>query len=121
MDFEPLALAILEARTALKVFAGEITASRSCAEIATGKAGELLGAVDISGGTSDDDAAATVAGIEAAGLKVDPELDGQCQNSPRSRRCALVWKPYSVAIGSSASINAAATCAFPCRSALLSA
>jgi uncharacterized protein GlcG (DUF336 family) len=33
---------------------------------------ELLGAVGISGDTSDNDEAAAVAGIEAAGLKADP-------------------------------------------------
>ena len=35
-------------------------------------AGALLGAVGISGDTSDNDETAAVAGIEAAGLKADP-------------------------------------------------
>ena len=35
-------------------------------------AGELIGAVGVSGDTSDNDETAAVAGIEAAGLKADP-------------------------------------------------
>ena len=35
--------------------------------------GALLGAVGISGDTSDNDEAAAIAGIEAAGLKAQPD------------------------------------------------
>jgi uncharacterized protein GlcG (DUF336 family) len=38
--------------------------------------GVLLGAVGISGDTSDNDEACAIAGIEAAGLKADPGQDG---------------------------------------------
>jgi len=72
MNFKPLALAILKARTALKVLAAEVGASRTRAPIPAGKAGELVGTVDICGATSDYGAAAAVAGIKAAGLKADP-------------------------------------------------
>jgi uncharacterized protein GlcG (DUF336 family) len=119
-NFKPLAVAVLNARGALKAFAAEDGTSLKRAEIATGKAAgalamglgsrtlgtmaahrphfvaavthavggmlipvaggvliragadELLGAVGISGDTSDNDEAAAVAGIEAAGLKADP-------------------------------------------------
>lgn len=67
-----LAVAILQARTALKAFAAEVGASRSRPEIATGKAGELLGGVGISGDPADSAAATAVAGIAAAGLKANP-------------------------------------------------
>jgi uncharacterized protein GlcG (DUF336 family) len=40
-----------------------------------GEAGELLGAVGVSGDVSDNDEAAAVAGIEAVGLKADPGKD----------------------------------------------
>lgn len=119
-NFKPLAVAVLDARGALKAFGAEDGTSLRRAEIATGKAhgalamglgsrtlgkmaaerphfvaavthavggslipvaggvlirdagGALLGAVGISGDTSDNDEAAAVAGIEAAGLKADP-------------------------------------------------
>jgi len=67
-----LAVAILQVRTALKAFAAEVGASRSRPEIANGKAGELLGAVGISGDPADSAAATAVAGIETAGLKANP-------------------------------------------------
>ncbi|MDQ0512865.1 GlcG/HbpS family heme-binding protein [Ancylobacter amanitiformis] len=38
-------------------------------------AGEVIGAVGISGDTSDNDEAAAMAGIEAAGFKADPGTD----------------------------------------------
>jgi len=72
MNFKPLALATLKTRTAIKVFAAEVGASRRRAAIAAGKAGELVGTVDICGATSNCDAAAAVAGIKAAGSKADP-------------------------------------------------
>ena len=119
-NFKPLAVAVLDARGALKAFAAEDGTSLRRAEIATGKAhgalamglgsrtlgkmaavrphfvaavthavggslipvaggvlirdgvGATIGAVGISGDTSDNDEAAAVAGIEAAGLKADP-------------------------------------------------
>ena len=39
-------------------------------------AGDVIGAVGISGDTSDKDEACAIAGIEAAGLKADPGQDG---------------------------------------------
>ena len=39
-------------------------------------AGDVVGAVGISGDTSDKDEACAIAGIEAAGLKADPGQDG---------------------------------------------
>jgi uncharacterized protein GlcG (DUF336 family) len=39
------------------------------------QAGEVLGAVGISGDTSDKDEACAIAGVEAAGLKADPGQD----------------------------------------------
>ncbi len=116
-NLKPLAVAVLDARGALKAFAAEDGTSLKRAEIATGKAagalamglgsrtmaadrphfvaavthavggllipvaggvlirdgaGALIGAVGISGDTSDNDEAAAVAGIQAAGLKADP-------------------------------------------------
>jgi uncharacterized protein GlcG (DUF336 family) len=119
-NFKPLAVAVLDARGALKAFAAEDGTSLKRAEIATAKAagalamglgsrtlgkmaaerphfvaavthavggmlvpvaggvlirdaaGATVGAVGISGDTSDNDEAAAVAGIEAAGLKADP-------------------------------------------------
>ena len=119
-SMQPLAVAVLDARGALKAFAAEDGTSLKRAEIATGKAagalamglgsrtlgtmaadrphfvaavthavggllipvaggvlirdgaGALVGAVGISGDTSDNDEAAAVAGIQAAGLKADP-------------------------------------------------
>lgn len=119
-DFKPLAVAVLDARGALKVLAAEDGTSLKRSEIAIGKAhgalamglgsrtlftrsqqqpqfvaavthavggllipvpggvlindssGALLGAVGISGDTSDNDEAAAIAGIEAAGCKADP-------------------------------------------------
>jgi uncharacterized protein GlcG (DUF336 family) len=119
-NFKPLAVAVLDARGALKAFAAEDGTSLKRAEIAVGKAhgalamglgsrtlgkmaaerphfvaavthavggslipvpggvlvrdaaGATLGAVGISGDTSDNDEAAAIAGIEAAGLKADP-------------------------------------------------
>jgi len=38
-------------------------------------AGDIIGAVGISGDTSDKDEACAIAGIEAAGLKADPGQD----------------------------------------------
>ncbi len=119
-NFKPLAVAVLDARGALKAFVAEDGTSLKRAEIATGKAagalamglgsrtlgkmaserpyfvaavthavggmlipvaggvlvrdgaGALLGAVGVSGDTSDNDEMAAVAGIEVAGLKADP-------------------------------------------------
>ena len=119
-NFKPLAVAVLDARGALKAFAAEDGTSLRRAEIATGKAhgalamglgsrtlgkmaaerphfvaavthavggslipvaggvlirdgaGAVIGAVGVSGDTSDNDEAAAIAGIEAAGLKADP-------------------------------------------------
>jgi uncharacterized protein GlcG (DUF336 family) len=119
-NFKPLAVAVLDARGALKALAAEDGTSLRRAEIATGKAhgalamglgsrtlgkmaaerphfvaavthavggslipvaggvlirddsGATLGAVGISGDTSDNDEVAAIAGIEAAGLKADP-------------------------------------------------
>ena len=68
----PIAIAILEARIALKTFAAEVGANRRRTEIVTGKARELLGAVGISGDPANYAAAATLAGIAAAGLKANP-------------------------------------------------
>ena len=115
-NLKPLAVAVLDARGALKAFAAEDGTSLKRAEIATGKAagalamglgsrtlgtmatdrphfvaavthavggllipvaggvlirdgaGALIGAVGISGDTSDNDEAAAIAGIEAAGF-----------------------------------------------------
>jgi uncharacterized protein GlcG (DUF336 family) len=39
-------------------------------------AGDVVGAVGISGDTSDKDEACAIAGIEAADLKADPGQDG---------------------------------------------
>jgi uncharacterized protein GlcG (DUF336 family) len=117
--FKPLAVAVLDARGALKAFAAEDGTSLKRGEIAIGKAygavalglgsralhgmatdrphfvaavthavggslvpvpggvlvkaadGALVGAVGISGDTSDNDEAAALAGIAAAGLKAD--------------------------------------------------
>lgn len=117
--FKPLAIAIIDARGAQKVFAAQDGTSLKRGEIALGKAhgavalglgsralhkmaqerpyfieaathavggllvpvpggvlirspeGELLGAVGISGDTSDNDEAAATAGIAAAGLRAD--------------------------------------------------
>jgi len=119
-SFKPLAVAVLDARGALKTMAAEDGTSLKRAEIAIGKAhgalsmglgsrtlakmaterphfvaavthvvggalipvpggvlikdgsGALLGAVGVSGDTSDNDEIAAVAGIEAAGCKADP-------------------------------------------------
>ena len=119
-NFKSLAVAVLDARGALKAFAAEDGTSLRRAEIANGKAhgalamglgsrtlgkmaaerphfvaavthavggmlipvaggvlmrdgtDAIIGAVGISGDTSDNDEAAAVAGIEAAGLKADP-------------------------------------------------
>jgi uncharacterized protein GlcG (DUF336 family) len=119
-NFKPLAVAVLDARGALKVLAAEDGTSLKRSEIAIGKAhgalamglgsrtlfnrsqqqpqfiaavthavggllipvpggvlvndssGALLGAVGISGDTSDNDETAAIAGIEAAGCKADP-------------------------------------------------
>jgi uncharacterized protein GlcG (DUF336 family) len=118
--FQPLAVAILDARGALKAFAAQDGTSLRRAEIATGKAHgalsfgigsrslakraaatphfiaavthavggmlvpvpggvlirtagkEIIGAVGISGDTSDNDEAAAIAGITAASLIADP-------------------------------------------------
>jgi uncharacterized protein GlcG (DUF336 family) len=118
--FKPLAVAVLDARGAVKAFAAEDGTSLKRFEIASGKAhgsiamglgsrtlgkmaaerphfvaavthavggslvpvpggvlvrdgaGTLLGAVGISGDTSDNDEAAAVAGIQAAGCRADP-------------------------------------------------
>ena len=67
-----MAVAILQGLTALNAFAAEVGASRSRPEIATGEAGALLGAVGILGDPADSVAATAVAGIAAAGLKVNP-------------------------------------------------
>jgi uncharacterized protein GlcG (DUF336 family) len=119
-NFKPLAVAVLDARGAIRAVAAEDGASLKRAEVATGKAhgalamglgsrtlakmaterphfvaavthavggllvpvpggvlvkdagGALLGAVGISGDTSDNDEIAAMAGIEAAALKGDP-------------------------------------------------
>jgi uncharacterized protein GlcG (DUF336 family) len=119
-NFKPLAVAVLDARGALKAFGAEDGTSLKRAEIAMGKAsgalamglgsrtlgkmaaerpyfvaavthavggmlipvaggvlirdgaGTLVGAVGVSGDTSDNDETAAIAGIEAAGLKADP-------------------------------------------------
>jgi uncharacterized protein GlcG (DUF336 family) len=118
--YKPLAIAVLDARGALKAFAAEDGTSLKRGEIAQGKAygavslgvgsraigkmaadrphfvaavthvvggglipvaggvlirdagGRLLGAVGVSGDTSDNDEAAATAGIAAAGLASDP-------------------------------------------------
>jgi uncharacterized protein GlcG (DUF336 family) len=118
--FQPLAVAVLDARGVLKTYAAEDGTSLKRAEIAIGKAhgaislgmgsraiakaaadrpqfvaavthavggslipvpggvllraegGAIIGAVGISGDTSDNDEAAALAGIAAAGLKADP-------------------------------------------------
>ncbi len=118
--FKPLAVAVLDARGAVKAFAAEDGTSLKRFEIASGKAhgaiamglgsraigkmaterphfvaavthvvggalipvpggvlvrdgaGALLGAVGVSGDTSDNDEIAAVAGIQAAGCKADP-------------------------------------------------
>ena len=118
--FKPLAVAVLDARGAVKAFAAEDGTSLKRFEIANGKAhgalsmglgsraigkmaaerphfvaavthvvggalipvpggvlvrdasGNLLGAVGVSGDTSDNDEIAAVAGIESAGCKADP-------------------------------------------------
>jgi uncharacterized protein GlcG (DUF336 family) len=118
-SFKPLAIAVIDARGAQKVFAAQDGTSLKRGEIALGKAqgcvamglgaralhkmaqerpyfieaathavggllvpvpggvlirspeGELLGAVGISGDTSDNDEAAATAGIAAAGLRAD--------------------------------------------------
>jgi len=119
-NMKPLAVAVLDARGALKAYAAEDETSLRRFDIARGKAygaiamgvgsrtlgkmaverphfvaaagnviggtlvpvaggvliktaaGELVGAVGISGDTSDNDEAAAIAGIEAAGFKADP-------------------------------------------------
>ena len=119
-NFKPLAVAVLDARGAVKAFAAEDGTSLKRAEIATGKAhgaiamglgsraigkmaaerphfvaavthavgGALIpvagrragarrrrravGAVGVSGDTTDNDEIAAVAGIQAAGFKADP-------------------------------------------------
>ena len=118
-DMKPLAVAVYDARGALRAFAAEDGTSLRRAQIAMGKAegalamglgsralykraadqpyfiaavthavggrlipvpggvlirdagGALVGAIGISGDTSDNDEAAAVAGIEAAGLKAE--------------------------------------------------
>jgi uncharacterized protein GlcG (DUF336 family) len=118
--FKPLAVAVLDARGAVKAFAAEDGTSLKRFEIANGKAhgalsmglgsrtigkmaaerphfvaavthvvggalipvpggvlvrdaaGNLLGAVGVSGDTSDNDEIAAVAGIESSGCKADP-------------------------------------------------
>lgn len=117
--FQPLTVAVLDARGVLKAFAAQDGTSLRRAEIATGKAHgalsfgigsrslakraattphfiaavthavggmlvpvpggvliradkEILGAVGISGDTSDNDETAAIAGITAAGLSADP-------------------------------------------------
>ena len=118
-NFKPMAVAVYDARGALKAFAAEDGTSLRRAEVAMGKAygalalgvpsraigqmagerphfiaavshvvggplvpvpggvlvrdggGALVGAVGISGDTSDNDEAAAVAGVEAAGLKAE--------------------------------------------------
>lgn len=122
-NFKPLAVAVLDARGALKAYAAEDKTSLRRFDIARGKAygaiamgvgsrtlgkmaverphfvaaagnaiggtlipvaggvliktneGELVGAVGISGDTSDNDEAAATAGIAAAGFKADPGSD----------------------------------------------
>ncbi len=118
-NMKPLAVAVLDARGALKAYAAEDKTSLRRFDIARGKAygaiamgvgsrtlgkmaaerphvvaaaghavgamipvaggvliktaqGELMGAVGISGDTSDNDEAAAMAGIEAAGFQGDP-------------------------------------------------
>jgi uncharacterized protein GlcG (DUF336 family) len=119
-NLQPLAVAVLDARGALKVLTAEDGTSLKRSEIAIGKAhgalamglgsrtlftrsqqqpqfiaavthavggllipvpggvlvndnsGTLLGAVGISGDTSDNDETAAIAGIKAAGCKADP-------------------------------------------------
>lgn len=119
-NLKKLAVAVLDARGALKAFGAEDGTSLKRGEVATGKAsaaiafglgsraiekmardrpyfiasvtpavggmfvpvpggvlvrdgdGSVIGAVGISGDVSDNDEAAAVAGIEAAGLKADP-------------------------------------------------
>lgn len=119
-NMKPLAVAVLDARGALKAYAAEDKTSLRRFDIARGKAygaiamgigsrtlgkmaaerphfvaaagnaiggalipvaggvliktneGELVGAVGVSGDTSDNDEIAAVAGIEAAGFKADP-------------------------------------------------
>ena len=66
-----MVVAILQGLTALNAFAAEVGASRSHPEIATGKAGAPLGPVGIFGDPADSAAATAVAGIAAAGLKVN--------------------------------------------------
>lgn len=120
---KPLAIAVLDARGALKAFLAEDGTSLKRAEVAQGKAfgalalglgsrsihkrareqdyfiaavshvvggalvpvpggvlirdaaGAVIGAVGISGDTSDNDEAAAIAGIQAAGLAADPGVD----------------------------------------------
>ena len=122
-NMKPLAVAVLDARGALKAYAAEDKTSLRRFDIARGKAygaiamgvgsrtlgkmalerphfvaaagnaiggtlipvaggvliktseGELVGAVGISGDTSDNDEAAATAGIAAAGFKADPGSD----------------------------------------------
>ncbi|MFK8250515.1 GlcG/HbpS family heme-binding protein [Ancylobacter terrae] len=122
-DFKPMAVAVLDARGALKAFAAEDSSSLKRGEIAHAKAygalslgmgsrslfkrakeqaffisaathaiggamvpvpggvlirdaaGEVIGAVGISGDTSDNDEAAALAGIAAAGFAGDPGAD----------------------------------------------
>ncbi|MBV9654067.1 MAG: heme-binding protein [Acetobacteraceae bacterium] len=119
-QLKPMALAVLDARGALKAFAAEEGTSLRRGEVAIGKAhgalamglgsrslfkrameqpffiaavthavggslvpvpggvlikgqgGAVLGALGISGDTSDNDEAAAIAGIEAAGFSADP-------------------------------------------------
>jgi uncharacterized protein GlcG (DUF336 family) len=119
-SMNPLAIAILDGRGALRAFAAEDNTSLKRGEIATGKAhgaialgigsrtigkmalerphfvaavgqtisgplipvaggvlvrdaaGMIIGAVGVSGDTSDNDEIAAIAGISAAGLKSDP-------------------------------------------------
>jgi uncharacterized protein GlcG (DUF336 family) len=122
-NFKPLAVAVLDARGALKAYAAEDKTSLRRFDIARGKAygaiamgigsrtlgkmaaerphfvaavgnaiggtlipvaggvliktadGELVGAVGISGDTSDNDEAAATAGIVATGFRADPGSD----------------------------------------------
>lgn len=122
-NMKPLAVAVLDARGALKAYAAEDKTSLRRFDIARGKAygaiamgigsrtlgklaverphfvaavgnaiggtlipvaggvliktheGEIVGAVGISGDTSDNDEAAATAGIAAAGFKADPGSD----------------------------------------------
>jgi len=86
---KPLVVTVLDARGAPKALAAEEGTSLRRADIAHGKAygalvpvpggvllrddeGTLLGAVGISGDTSDNDEAAALAGIAAAGLLGEP-------------------------------------------------